>query len=232
MEGYLILFLPCILLVFYAQFRVKASFTKYSKVPVSSGLSGAEAARRMLDSAGLGRVAIERVQGFLSDHYDPRAKVLRLSPDVYNGRSLASVGVACHEAGHALQDANAYGPIVVRNALVPTAGIGSNLGVILIIGGMLLTGLIGPIGLKIAMLGVVLYAAVVVFQIVNLPVEFNASARAKKMLTQLGIVQGRQESAAVATMLSAAALTYVAATLTAIAHLLYYGLMIFGGRRN
>jgi len=224
--------LPCILLVFFAQFRVKAAFNKYSKVPVSSGLSGAEAARRMLDSAGLGRVAIEPVQGFLSDHYDPRTKVLRLSPEVYNGRSLASVGVACHEAGHALQDANAYGPIVVRNALVPTAGIGSNLGVILIIGGMLLTGLIGPIGLKIAMLGVVLYAAVVVFQIVNLPVEFNASARAKKMLTQLGIVQGRQESAAVATMLSAAALTYVAATLTAIAHLLYYGLMIFGGRRN
>jgi hypothetical protein len=229
---YLILSLACILLVFYAQFRVKAAFTKYSKVPVSSGLSGAEAARRMLDSAGLGRVAIEPVQGFLSDHYDPRAKVLRLSPDVYNGRSLASVGVACHEAGHALQDANAYAPLVVRNAIVPTAGIGSNLGMVLIFVGLVLTGLIGPIGLRIAALGLVLYGAVVVFQIVNLPVEFNASARARKMLAQLGIVQGRQESAAIATMLSAAALTYVAATLTAIAHLLFYGLMIFGGRRN
>lgn len=226
---WLILIGPCVLLALWAQFRVKSAFAKYSRVPVSSGMSGAQAAREMLNAAGLNDVAIERVDGFLSDHYDPREKVLRLSPEVYEGRSLASVGVACHEAGHALQDARHYAPLALRNAIVPTASIGTNLGMILIV-----LGLIFAAFRPLAVVGLILYAAVVVFQVVNLPVEFNASSRAKQMLAQLGIVQGRQESEAVASVLGAAAMTYVAATITAIAHLVYYGMLIFGGgnRRN
>jgi len=135
------------------------------------------------------------------------------------------VGVACHEAGHAIQDASAYAPLAIRNAIVPTSSIGSSLGIILIILGMFII----P---QLAILGLALYGAVVVFQIVNLPVEFNASSRAKAMLGQLGIVQGRQEAAGVASVLDAAALTYVAATITAIAYLFYYALLIFGGRRD
>lgn len=217
---------PCILLAIYAQYKVKAAFEKYSQIRNSSGLSGAEAAYNMLHSAGLeGEVTIQRYNGFLTDHYDPREKVLRLSPDVYDGRSLASVGVACHEAGHAFQDAKGYAPLALRNAIVPTANIGSNLGLILIMLGMF----INP---KLAIMGLMLYGMVVVFQIVNLPVEFNASSRAKKLLPQLGIINGREEEAGVAAVLDAAAMTYVAATLTAAAHLIYYALLIFGGDRR
>jgi hypothetical protein len=179
----------------------------------------------MLQDAGLGgRVDIQRVQGFLSDHYDPFKKVLRLSPQVYEGRSLAAVGVACHEAGHAIQHANAYAPLVIRNYIVPTANLGSNLGMILIVIGLLLqmSGL--------AMLGVLLFGAVVLFQVVNLPVEFNASTRAKQMVSQMGIVSGRQEEAGVAAVLNAAAMTYVAATITAILQLLYFVMIVAGGR--
>jgi uncharacterized protein len=222
---WLILIGPCALLALYAQFKVKSAFAKYNRVPASSGLTGAQAAREMLNAARLDNVAIERIDGFLSNHYDPKSKVLRLSSEVYNGRSLASVGVACHEAGHAMQDATAYAPLALRNAIVPTASIGSSLGIILIILGMFIT----P---QLAILGLLLYGTVVVFQIVNLPVEFNASSRAKVMLGQLGIVQGRQEAAGVASVLDAAALTYVAATITAIAYLFYYALLIFGGRRD
>jgi uncharacterized protein len=222
---WLILIAPCIVLALIAQMLVSSAFGKYSKVRASSGLTGAEAARLMLREAGLeGKVEVERVDGFLSDHYDPRKKVLRLSPKVYDEPSLAAVGVACHEAGHAVQDARGYAPLVVRNFIVPAAGIGSQLGMILIF-----VGLIFAAFRELAIIGLVLYGAVAVFQVVNLPVEFNASARAKQMLPRLGILQSRQESAAVATVLNAAALTYVAATITAVAHLLYYALLIFGG---
>ena len=224
--GYLlVVFLPTLLLSLYAQFRVRHAFSKYSKVRAGSGLTGAEAAAAMLRAAGLdGRVTIERAQGFLSDHYDPRGKVLRLSPDVHDSQSLAAMGVACHEAGHAIQDAHGYVPLVLRNAIVPTASLGSGLGYILIIAGLLLqwTGL--------AMIGLILFAAVVVFQFVNLPVEFNASSRAREMALSAGIISGESELAAVSSVLGAAALTYVAATAAALINLLYYAWIIFGRR--
>ena len=225
---YLLFMIVPLLLALWAQFKVKSAFAKYSQIRNSSGLSGADAAYEMLRAAGLERkVSIERHAGFLSDHYDPTRKVLRLSPDVYNGQSIAAVGVACHEAGHAIQDAKQYQPLVWRNAVVPTAGIGTNLGWGLIVAGLFF--LHSP---AIAMIGLLLFSAVVVFQIVNLPVEFNASSRAKAMLGSLGIIRGREEAAGVAAVLDAAAMTYVAAAVSALATLLYYGLMIFGGRRD
>lgn len=228
MQMYLLFMIVPLLFGLYAQFKVKSAFAKFSKIRDSSGLSGAEAASRMLQAAGLGQtVGIQRHEGFLSDHYDPREKVLRLSPDVYEGRSLASVGVACHEAGHALQDATNYAPLALRNTIVPTASIGSSMGYILII-----VGLFFLHSYATAVAGLVLFSMVVVFQFVNLPVEFNASSRAKQMLGQLGIINGREEAAGVAEVLDAAALTYVAATVSALATLLYYGLLVFGGRRN
>ncbi|MEN6626131.1 MAG: zinc metallopeptidase [Candidatus Sumerlaeia bacterium] len=222
----LFVMLPSLLLALWAQGKVKWAFAKYSKVRSSSGMTGAQAAAQMLTDAGLGnRVGIERVSGFLSDHYDPRTKVLRLSPEVYDSRSLAAVGIACHEAGHAVQDATNYAPLVVRNAIVPTAGIGSNLGVWLVIIGLIIG------SLKLAWVGVILFGAVVVFQFVNLPVEFNASNRAKKMLPALGIISGREESKAIDSVLDAAAMTYVAATVGAVLQLLYY-IMLLTGRRD
>ncbi|MCX7019471.1 MAG: zinc metallopeptidase [bacterium] len=223
---YLILvFLPTLLFSLYAQFKVKSVYGKYSKEPASSGMTGAQAAMTMLRANGLDRkVAIERVDGFLTDHYDPRKKVLRLSSEVYDNSSLAAVGVACHEVGHAIQDAKSYAPLVLRNAVVPTATIGSSLGYILIIAGLFLhmTGL--------SLVGLILFAAVVVFQIINLPVEFNASARAREMVSNLGIVNGAAEASAVRSVLSAAAMTYVAAAVAALVNLLYYAMMIFGRR--
>jgi Zn-dependent membrane protease YugP len=193
-----------------------------SEVPAR--MSGAQAARRMLDNAGLSSVAIEQVGGQLSDHYDPRAKVLRLSNDVYNGRSMAAVGVACHEAGHAFQDAQNYAPLVVRNLAVPAANFGSGAGV-----GLLFLGAI--MGFKpLILLGVLLFAAVVFFQLVNLPVEFNASSRARHELVAQGVIAGNEEQY-VAKVLNAAALTYVAATLQSVMTLVYYLFVIFGDRR-
>lgn len=219
---YLILFmiLP-MALGFYAQWKVKSSFTKMSKVPTR--MSGAEAARRMLDNAGMQSVRIEPVQGHLSDHYDPRGKVLRLSPDVYGGRSMAALGVACHEAGHAFQDAQNYVPLVIRNAAVPAANFGSGIGMSMLFFGLM-------IGLTpVAWLGVILFSAVVFFQIINLPVEFNASNRAREQLVSQGLINANEEHY-VATVLNAAALTYVAATLQSIMTLLYY-LFILSNRR-
>lgn len=217
-----------------ATLRVKSAFARYSRVRASSGLTGAQAAGEMLAQAGLGdRISIERIGGFLSDHYDSRMKVLRLSPDVFDGDSLAAVGVACHEAGHALQDARGYAPLVLRNLIVPTAGIGSNLGYLLIILGLVLSG--GRqegFGYSLAVLGLLLFSSVAVFQIVNLPVEFNASRRAREELARLGMISGPQEAAAVRAVLGAAAMTYVAATVTALLNLLYFAMLIFGGRRR
>lgn len=217
MITYLIFMLPALILGLFAQFRVKSAFSKYSKIRNGSGLTGAQAAQYMLRAAGLeGKVGIERVQGHLSDHYDPRDKVLRLSREVHDGASLAAVGVACHEAGHALQDARAYAPLVIRNAIVPTANFGSNFSFILIFIGAILAkpGLIT--------LGIIFFSAVVIFQLVNLPVEFNASNRAKAMLSDLGIIHTQDEARGVASVLNAAAMTYVAATVSSIATLLYY----------
>lgn len=209
---YFIMLLPALALSLFAQFRVKSAFSKMSQV--SARMSGATAARRMLDEAGLHSVGIELVPGQLSDHYDPRAKVLRLSQDVYNGRSMAAVGVACHEAGHAIQDARSYAPLVLRNMAVPAAGFGSNMGIWLFIGGMIFQ--YEPL----VWIGIIAFSAVVVFQVVNLPVEFNASSRAREQLVAHGIIMPQEEKY-VAKVLNAAALTYVAATLQSILTLLY-----------
>jgi Zn-dependent membrane protease YugP len=177
--------LPPFLLGLYAQWRVKSAFSQMSEVP--TGLSGAQAARQMLDRAGLSGVTIEEIPGHLSDHYDPRGKVLRLSSQVYRGRSMASVGVACHEAGHAFQDAQSYAPLVLRNLAVPSAQFGSSAGGILMCIGLVM----GMTGLL--MLGVILFSAVVVFQVINLPVEFDASRRARQELVAHGMISANEE---------------------------------------
>lgn len=211
---YFLFVLPAFLLGLWAQLRIQITYGAAQQMPAP--LSGAAAARHILDSAGLHDVGIEQTPGHLSDHYDPSEKVLRLSPEVYQSRSLAAVGIAAHEAGHAIQDASAYAPLVIRNAVVPMAGFGSSAGVILIIVGAML----GMVSWLI-WLGIALFGAVVFFQVVNLPVEFNASRRAKDQLVQLGIVN-TEELRYVNKVLDAAALTYVAATLQALFTLIYY----------
>jgi Zn-dependent membrane protease YugP len=188
-------------------------------------MSGFMAARHILDSAGLQNVGVEAIPGTLSDHYDPRAKVLRLSDDVYHGRSLAAVGIAAHEAGHAIQDARGYLPLVVRNFAVPAASFGSGASMLL-----LMLGLIMQIQIFL-LLGIILFSFVVVFQLVNLPVEFNASRRAKQLLVETGIVGGT-EMGPVNSVLNAAALTYVAGTLQSVLWLLYYIMRFSGRQRN
>ena len=220
---YFLFIAPAFLLGLWAQMRIQVTYAQAQKL--AAPLSGAAAARHILDSAGLQNIAIEQIPGQLSDHYDPRAKVLRLSQDVYNNRTLAAVGIAAHEAGHAMQDAHAYAPLMLRNAAVPAAGIGSNLGIIMVIIGAVLS-----MNQMLIWLGIGLFSCVVVFQLVNLPVEFNASARAKTQLVQLGIIND-QELVYVKKVLSAAALTYVAATLQAVMTLLYL-VMRFGGGNN
>jgi len=214
---------PALLLGLLAQVWVKSAYANARRQPAP--LSGAAAARHILDSAGLQNVGIEQVPGRLSDHYDPRHKVLRLSPDVYQSRSLAAVGIAAHEAGHAIQDARAYAPLVIRNAAVPAAGFGSGAGIWMLFFGLILK---APF---LAWLGIALFVCFVFFQVVNLPVEFNASSRAKAQLVQLGIVN-QQELTVVGKVLSAAAMTYVAATLQAIFTLLYYVMLFTGGSRD
>lgn len=218
---YLLFIAPAFLLALWAQARVKLTFAAADQV--AAPLSGAAAARHILDSAGLRDVEIEQIPGHLSDHYDPRQKVLRLSPGVYQKRSLAAVGIAAHEAGHALQHAKGYAPLAIRNAAVPAASFGSNAGIMLALFGMLLN--IPPLLLA----GILLFSCVVFFQLVNLPVEFNASNRAKAQLAELGIVSADQ-MIYVRRVLNAAAWTYVAGTLQAIMVLLYYVMRYMGSR--
>lgn len=221
---------PAILLALWAQIKVKSSYAKAGQYKARSGLSGAETAQRILNAFGIPNVAIEPVHTFLGDHYDPKHKVLRLSPDVYHGHSLASVGIAAHEVGHAIQDATNYGPLALRNGLVPMASVGSNISIWLVIIGMALSTTL-PWGRYMAVAGIGLFATVVLFQLVNLPVEFNASSRAREILLQQGIVTS-DEDVVVKKVLSAAALTYVAATLTAILTLLYLLMRVYGGGRR
>ena len=216
---YFVFLAPALLLGLWAQAKVRSAFAEAQQV--RTRLSGAEAAREVLNSAGLYDVRIEPVQGFLSDHYDPREKVLRLSPAVYQAHSMAAVGVAAHEAGHALQDATRYAPLIVRNAAVPAANFG---------GGISMTALIAGVVLQLQpliLIGIIAFSIVVFFQVVNLPVEFDASRRAKDQLATLNIVP-RQEQEHVNRVLNAAAWTYVAGTLQAVLTLLYY-IMRFGG---
>lgn len=222
---YLILALPGLLLGLWAQARTKGTFNKYSKVRTTRSASGAEIARYLLDQQGLHDVRIEETQGFLSDHYDPRTRVLRLSSDVYRQPSVAAAGVAAHEMGHALQHAVGYGPLKIRSAIVPAVQFGSSLAPILFIIGFLLN------FTSLAWLGVILFASAVVFSLITLPVEFDASKRAKVLLGNSGILSA-QEVQGVDKVLDAAALTYVAAAVAAIGQLLYYVLLLTGGRRD
>lgn len=221
---------PAILLGIFAQWKVKSAYASAGRIRASSGLSGAEAAQRILNAFGISDVAIEPTKGFLGDHYDPKKKVLRLSREVHQGRSLASLGIAAHEVGHAIQDAQDYGPLVIRNGLVPMASVGSQLSVGLVFVGLILSYLQMRFGQSIAVAGLGLFGVVVLFQLVNLPVEFNASSRARTILLEQGLVTA-QENKIVGRVLNAAAMTYVAATITAIMTMLYYASLVFG-RRN
>lgn len=217
---------PALLLSLWASWRTKSTFNKYSRVPTARGLTGAQAAKILLDTAGIHDVEIVPAHGFLSDHYNPLTKKLALSQPVYSSPSVAAVGVACHEAGHAIQHAQRYAPLWLRSALVPTANIGSNLGYLGMVFGLILQ----VQGLFI--LGVVLFSAVVLFQLVTLPVEYDASNRAKRLAFEHGIVFD-QERVGMAKVLDAAALTYVAAAISSLMTLLYFLLRsgLLGGRR-
>ena len=227
---WLIFALPGLILGLWAQARVKGAFKKYSKVPTMRGITGAQVARVLLDEQGLSHVAIEETQGRLSDHYDPRSQVLRLSPDVYRTPSIAAAGVAAHEMGHALQDAAHYVPLKFRSALVPATNFTSRLAPIIFMAGFFLAIIAKTeIGIYIAWAGVALFAVAVIFTLVTLPVEFNASKRAKQLLVSSGVLVGN-EIEGVNKVLDAAALTYVAAAVTAIGQLLYYVMLLTGGR--
>lgn len=209
-----------------ASARVNTVFNKYSRVMSRSGITGAMAAERILHSQGIYDVRIERVSGKLSDHYDPRSKVLRLSDSTYGNTSVAAIGVAAHECGHAVQHAKGYGPLAIRSALVPLANIGSNLGYILVIVGLIFT---QKTGTMLITIGLIAFSCAVLFQIVTLPVEFNASSRALVLLESQGIL-GTDEVKGSRHVLSAAAMTYVAAAATSILQLVR--LIIIAGGRN
>jgi len=224
---YLLFMLPGMALALWAQWRVKRAYAEASRVAARSGYTGAETAHVLMQRAGISNVVIEPVQGFMSDHYAPKEKVLRLSPDVFQGRSLAALGIAAHESGHALQDAHHYAPLRIRNLLVPVAGFGSNAAWIILVIGFVLH------AMSLILVGIIAFSATVVFQLVNLPVEFDASRRARQVLLSNGLVT-QDEDYYVKKVLNAAAMTYVAATLTSVLTLLYFlfrsGLL--GGRRS
>ncbi len=224
---YFLILAPGILLALWAQLRVKSAYAEADRIAAASGYTGAQAASALLHAAGVPPVDIEPVQGFLSDHYVPGQHVLRLSPPVYAGRSLAALGIAAHEAGHAIQDADHYPLLVVRNGLVPLAGIGSNLSWIIIFAGFVL----GWAGL--VYLGIIAFAIVVLFQLINLPVEFDASRRARVALVGSNLITP-EEDVIVGRVLHAAALTYVAATLTSALTLIYFLIRsgLLGGGRD
>lgn len=220
---YLVFAAPALILGFWAQWRVKSAFNRYSRVATARRATGGQVARLLLDSQGLSHVRVERVQGFLSDHYDPKAKVLRLSPDVFDSPSVAAAGIAAHEMGHALQDAQNYAPLAMRTAMVPAVQVGSWLGPLIFLGGFLLN------LTNLAWLGLFLFGAVTVFALVTLPVEFDASSRAKKLLAGQGVLM-QPEMEGVHRVLNAAAMTYVAGAIQAVSTLLYYAWLLMGRR--
>ncbi len=224
---YFLFMIPAFLLMLLAQFYVNSSYRKWSQVPAFSRLSGAQAAQRLISAGGL-NVRVEGIQGKLTDHYDPRDKVLRLSEGVYQGQSVAALAIAAHELGHAMQDEDGYAPLRIRAALVPAVNIGSYLGWILLMIGMVLR------MTSLAWLGVLVFSAGAVFALMTLPVELNASARAKRLLVDSGLIIGQDEERGVNTVLNAAALTYVAGLVTALLQLLYYASLVagMGGRRR
>lgn len=224
-SSYILFMVPALLLTMLASWYVRSAYNKWSKVAASSRLTGAQAAQRLISSGPLYGVKIEGVGGNLSDHYDPRTKTLRLSQGVANNASVAAVAIAAHELGHAMQDAEDYIPLRFRAALVPMVNIGSWLGWILIMIGLVLN------VLNLAWLGVLVFSGGALFALATLPVELNASARAKRLLAETGIIQTEQERRGVNNVLNAAALTYVAGLLTAIVQLLYFASLV-GGRRR
>jgi Zn-dependent membrane protease YugP len=220
----MILLIPAIIFTLYAQFKVQSTFRKYLDHPATSGMTGAQVARDLLNRENLYDVPVELTPGELSDHYDPRERVLRLSPQVYHGRSLASFGVAAHETGHAIQHAHSYAPLSIRNGIFPVANLGSNLGYILFILGMFL-----GMNKILIDLGIILFSFFVFFTVLTLPVEFNASNRALALLADGGYLQRGEEISGAKKVLSAAAMTYVAAAATAILSLIRM-LLIRGNR--
>src|SRR5436190_6132602 len=224
---YLLMIAPAIVLAAWAQWKVHSAYGAASQIEPSSGATGAEAAAVILRHSGVEGVEVEETDGFLSDHYDPKAKVLRLSPDVYRGRSLAALGIAAHEAGHALQDAAHYPLLVLRNGIVPLAALGGNLSWILLMAGFFMH------SFNLILVGIAAFSLTVIFQLINLPVEFDASSRAKQLLPQIGLIRP-DESPAVSKVLNAAAMTYVAATLMSALQSLYFLMRagLIGGSRS
>jgi Zn-dependent membrane protease YugP len=225
---YLLFILPALLLSLWASFRTRSAFNKYSRVRTARGLTGAQAAQEMLRGAGIFDVQVVATGGMLTDHYNPANKTLNLSEGVYASNSVAAVGVACHEAGHALQHAAGYKPLWLRSALVPTANIGSSLGYIVMALGLFLLH-----SQAVVLFGALLFSCVLAFQIVTLPVELDATARAKRLAVEQGIVLA-QEREGMDRVLNAAALTYVAAVISTLMTLLYYLMRagLLGGRRG
>lgn len=225
---YLIFMAPAFFLMILVQWYVSSSYSKWSRVPTRLRITGAQAAEQLIRYGGLPNVRVQGISGNLTDHYDPREKVLRLSTGVYQGASVAAVAVAAHELGHAMQDKEGYFPLRLRSALVPAVNIGSYLGWILLMIGFLLR---FP---EVAWLGILVFSGGAIFALATLPVEFNASSRAKQLLQESGIIYSEEEMKGVNQVLSAAALTYVAALVTAILQLLYYVTLVLGmgGRRR
>lgn len=226
---YLLLVLPCILFSLWASASVNSTFNKYSKQLSSRRLTGAQAAQRVLHANGVTDVRIERVSGNLTDHFDPRTNVIRLSDNVYDSASTAAIGVACHEAGHAVQYAKNYGPIKLRAAIIPVTNIGSHLAMPLILIGLLLSAA-SEFSSTIVYLGIACFGLTLLFQLVTLPVEFNASRRAMVAIEETGLLTEEEQKGARRT-LTAAAMTYVAATAVALAQLIRL-IILFGGRNN
>jgi len=239
---YLLFMAPAFLLMLLTSWYVKAAYNKWSRIPARSRLTGAQAAQRLISAASyaaaegqsLRDVRILGIGGNMTDHYDPRDKTLRLSPGVANSASVAALAIAAHELGHAMQDSEGYLPMKMRSALVPAVNIGSNLGWILIIAGLFLNSMRFAWGVNVAWMGVIAFSAGAVFALFTLPVEFNASSRAKRMLAESGLIAGENEARGVNNVLNAAALTYVAGLVTAVMQLLYYVMLVsgLGGRRR
>lgn len=227
--SYLIFMLPALLLGLWAQAKVKSTFNKYNKIGNSRGMTGAQAARMILDRNRLTYVRIEQVSGELTDHYDPRDNVIRLSAPVYNSTSIGAIGVACHEAGHAVQHAEEYAPIKLRNAIIPVCNLGSSVGPIMILIGCLFGG--STLGRSIIFFGILLFSLVALFQLVTLPVEFDASNRALAVIRDSGHF-AEDDYKGAKKVLTAAAMTYVAALVTSIMQILYYVRRYLGGNRN
>jgi Zn-dependent membrane protease YugP len=224
---YLIIVMPALLLGIYAQFKVQSAYNKYLKVGNASRLTGLDAARQLLSAAGLGHVTLEGTSGRLSDHYDPKSKTLRLSEGVARSASVASMAIVAHEVGHAIQDEQDYAPLRLRNYIVPGVKIGGYLGPLLFLFGFFLIG-----SEPLAWLGLILYSLVAVFALITLPTEFNASSRAMALLTSSGLIVGRKEEGGARAVLNAAALTYVAFVAQVLLQMLYYVMLLTGGRRR